>query len=157
MTDDVPERLAVALHPEAPPEVRAELLALVRLGAAFRAQQRGRKPGFLRCYIAEIVARLERATFAALLLEMELEAQRREFLGEHASPVERIDRTWELAVLHHPRRGRMHVPFGTLRNLLTLAKSLQSRGRARVDTPDDPTTTDAPAPVSGLCNPAAER
>ena len=40
--------------PEGPE--RDELLGLLRIGMAFRAQQRGRRPGFLTGYVRALVA-----------------------------------------------------------------------------------------------------
>jgi hypothetical protein len=56
------------------------------------------------------------------LYELELEAARRELAGEKASPIEKVDRIWEVLTYHDPKKGRMQMPFGTLRNQLTQAK-----------------------------------
>lgn len=110
---------------------RAELLRLARLGQRFEKNHCGRRPGFLRRYITQIVREVTEAkrppTFAELLFELELAAARRDIRGEGASPVERVDRIFELLTIHLPRKGRIQVPFGTLRNLLTAAKKDISR------------------------------
>jgi len=106
------------LPPEGP--VRDELLGLVRLGLAIEAQHTGRKPGFLHNYLVDLAARVGGdLTFNGLLLELRLEARKRELLGDDASPSERVDEGFELFTYHDPRRGRIQMPFGTLRNRWT--------------------------------------
>jgi len=95
-----------------------ELLRLARIGQKFREQQRGRRPGFLFRELQSLVAG-RRLGFEALLHELELAAARRELHGEQASPFEKVDRIWQVAVYHHPRHGRRQVAFGTVRNLLS--------------------------------------
>ena len=99
---------------------RDELLGLVRIGAAFRSQHRGRRPGFLRNYVAQLVPRLPRPTFEGLLGELELAAMRRDLLGVEASPIERVDREWQVVTYHDPRHGRRQVTFKTVRNIARL-------------------------------------
>lgn len=101
-----------------------ELYELAELGRKFRAQQsRGRRPGFLRQHVAELVKRARSPmTFEALLQELELEAALRESDGERASPVEKVDRIWGLLTIHVPSKGRRQIPFGTLRNTLTQSR-----------------------------------
>lgn len=115
------ESAAVRLAAMLPPgDERERILELVRLGEKFAAQQRGRRPGFLRTYVAQVAARLAPPpTFEALLDELATEAARRELHGEQASPVEKVNRIWEVATIHMPRRGPQEVTFKTLRNLLT--------------------------------------
>lgn len=121
-TPDAFDIAALADRLPASPE-RDELLRLVAVGAAFRAQQRGRRPGFLRRYVAQLAARLPSPpTFAALLDELEFEAARRSLHGEQASPVEKVNRVWELVTIHTPRNDERKVPFKTLRNVLTACR-----------------------------------
>jgi hypothetical protein len=99
---------------------RDELLRLASIGAKFQAQQCGRRPGFLRNYVAQLVARLPApASFADLLDELESEAVRRALQGQRASPVEQVNRVWEQVTIHYPGKGPRKVPFSTLRNNLT--------------------------------------
>lgn len=100
--------------PEGPE--REELLVLVRLGTTFQAQHRGRRPGYLRRYLAGIVSTMPRPTFAALLVELKLLALRREIQGEAASPIESVNAEFELVTYHDPARGRQQVTFKTIRN-----------------------------------------
>lgn len=108
----------VAFVPAGPE--RDELLVLVRLGQAFRRQQQaGRRPGFLHRYVAAIVERLgPRVTFDELVAELQVEAGRR-LAGDERVPLEEASRSWEVIKFHDPRRGRIEVTFGRLRNLLT--------------------------------------
>lgn len=102
-----------------------ELLELIRLGVKFKAQQVGKRPDFLTRYIASLTRKLKpQTTFAALLDELEREAARREIHGEHASPVEKVNRVFELVTFHHPKRGRVQVPFKTFQNKLTGARKI---------------------------------
>ena len=95
-----------------------ELLHLAALGARFKAQHVGRRPGYLHNELRALVAG-RRLGFEALLHELELAAARRELHGEQASPFEKVDRIWQVAVYHHHRHGRRQVAFGTVRNLLS--------------------------------------
>lgn len=110
---------------------RDELLGLVRIGITFSQQQHaGRRPGFLHRYITGITKRIKPpATFERLLEELELEAARRNLGadGEAGTPIETVNRVWELVTYHHPKRGRLQVAFGTLRNYFTAAKKDNSR------------------------------
>ena len=106
---------------------RDEILELVRIGTKFRQQQHaGRRPGYLHRYIASLVERLDKSsvTFECLLEELEMEAARRNLGADDAAltPVEIVNRVWELMTYHHPKRGRLQVAFGTLRNHFTAAK-----------------------------------
>lgn len=102
-----------------------KVLGLARLGMRFKAQHIGRRPGKLSRLVLDCARRAGPPyTFARLLDELSLEAARRELNGERASPVERVDRIWELITIHVPRQGRVQVPFGTLRNRLTTAKKI---------------------------------
>jgi hypothetical protein len=100
-----------------------EMLGLVRLGVKFKQQHLGRRRGHLHTYIAEVVFAMKPpATFNALLEELELAAARRELRGVAASPIEKVDRVFDLVTFHDPRAGRKQVTFGRLRNILTAAK-----------------------------------
>lgn len=113
--------LETALPPS--PE-RDELLALVRLGLSFKKYHGvGKRPGPLKAYLLSVTARMETPlTFDTLLEELELEAARRNMYGTAASPVEKVDRVFELVTYHHPRAGRQQLTFKTLRNKLTWCK-----------------------------------
>lgn len=103
---------------------RDELIELVRIGIKFQRQQHaGKRPG----HLAQLVLDCAKSagppySFAQLLDQLELEAARRQLHGERASPVEKIDRIWQLATVHLPKRGRVQVPFKTLQNHLTDTK-----------------------------------
>lgn len=99
-----------------------ELLMLVQTGIKFCQQRRGKSPGFLHNYITDIVSEMPNPTFKCLLSELEFEAARRSLYDEDESPIEKVDRVWELMTYHHPRKGRTQIPFSTLRNYLTKAK-----------------------------------
>jgi hypothetical protein len=104
------------------------MMITLRLGMKFRQQHSGRRPGFLHHYIADLVARIESpATFKQLIDEIETAAARRNLaaLGEALPPIETVNHVWGLVTYHHPRRGRLQVTFGTLRNYLTVAKKEQ--------------------------------
>lgn len=113
--------LETALPPS--PE-RDELLALVRLGLSFQKHHRvGKRPGPLKAYLLKVSGRIEApVTFEKLLEELELEAVRRNMHGIAASPIEKVDRVWEIITYHHPRAGRQQLTFKTLRNKLTWCK-----------------------------------
>lgn len=101
---------------------RDEVLGLVRIGLKFKSQQVGKRPGFL----AKLVLDCSRRdgppySFARLLDELERSAACRELHGEAAGPVEKVDRIFELVTIH-TKRGRVQVPFSTVRNHLTTAK-----------------------------------
>ena len=98
-------------------------LGLVRIGLRFREQQCGRRTDAFTRYVVGLVAELPKPTFAGLLERLDLEASRRAAYGEHASPVEKVDRVWQLLTIHCPRRGRIQITFSTLRNKLTSAKN----------------------------------
>lgn len=104
---------------------RDRLLGLVRIGTRFAQQHTGRRPGFLHGYIVATLARMASpVTFEQLLDELETEAARRN-LGANCkagSPVESVNRVWEVVTYHDPKCGRQQVPFGTLRNKFTFAK-----------------------------------
>lgn len=98
-----------------------EILTLIRLGVAFRAQHAGRKPGFLHNYIVGLVARMPKPTFDNLLAELDLAAARRD-AGDDREPIERVSRSWQIMTYHDPKKGEARVTFGTLRNYMTIGK-----------------------------------
>lgn len=109
---------------------RDELLELVRIGMRFRNQHIGRRPGPLAQLVQACARRAGQPySFEQLLEELERDAARRALYGETASPVEKVDRVWQLATIHLAKRGRVQVPFGTLRNHLTTAKKIFSPER----------------------------
>jgi hypothetical protein len=112
-----------------PSPEREELLTLVRLGLSFQKHHRvGKRPGPLKAYLLEVAGRIESPiTFEKLLEELELEAARRNMYGTEASPVEKVDRVFELVTYHHPRAGRQQLTFKTIRNKLSQIKSQSTR------------------------------
>lgn len=113
---------AAALYVRSGPE-KAEIMTLIRLGLRFRAQQVGKRPGFLHLYVCGIIARMAPPiTFEALLDELGLAAIRREAGDARREPIERVSRVYELVTFHDPTRGRQQVTFGRLRNIFTAAK-----------------------------------
>jgi hypothetical protein len=107
--------------PEGPE--RDQALGLIRLGFKIAAQHTGKKPGFMACYLADLAKRIHGPlTFESLLLELRIQALARSVNGEAESPIENVDPAFELLTFHHPRRGRVQMPFGTLRNHLTRVK-----------------------------------
>jgi hypothetical protein len=115
---------AAAEHLPPDGQARDELLGLIRIGLRFRASQdAGGHPGPLQVYLTGLVRRIgQPVTFERLLLELAYESSRRELFGATASPVESLNRSMETLIYHHPRRGRIHVPFKTIRNTLTKVK-----------------------------------
>lgn len=108
-----------------PGDAAAEILTLIRLGEAFRAQHAGKRPGPLAHLVLDCARRGGPPyTFARLLDELELAAARRELHGEAASPVEKVDRVWQLLTVHLPKRSRVQVPFGTIKNHLSAARKI---------------------------------
>jgi len=102
---------------------RDEALGLLRMAAPFREQQSGKKPEFLARYVERLVDQMdEPRTFARLLAELEFQAVRRATLGANASPVEKVDRGFELLTYWDPKRGRRQTGFGNLKKKLTGAK-----------------------------------
>lgn len=99
---------------------RDEVLGLIRIGVKFAAQMTGSKPGFMHRYLLGLADGMGGdLSFERLLLELKVEARKRELLGADTSPVERVDETFELLTWHDPRRGRRQMPFGSLRNAWT--------------------------------------
>jgi hypothetical protein len=104
---------------------RDEVLSVVRLGLSFQQQQRiGKRPGFLKGYLLKLLPTIEGAvTFDRLLAELELEAARREMYGTEASPIEKVDRVWQIVTYHHPKTGRQQLTFKSIMNKLSWCKS----------------------------------
>lgn len=102
---------------------RDQILTLIRLGQIFRDQHIGKKPGFMARYLTDLAARIDGPlTFESLLLELRIQSLTRSVDGESGNPIESVDLSFELLTYHHPRRGRLQMPFGTLRNYLTMVK-----------------------------------
>jgi hypothetical protein len=113
---DVTGRL-YSLLPEGPE--RDELLGFARMGVLWKRQHVGRRPGFLQNYVQGVVDRLGvKPTFPELLDELELEAARRNLHGERASPIEQVNRVWELITFHDPKKGRLQRTYKTFANKL---------------------------------------
>jgi hypothetical protein len=108
--------------PEGPE--RDEAIVMIRLGVKFAAQQNiGKKPGFMACYLTDLATRIKGPlTFESLLLALRIQALTLSVDDESDSPIENVDLSFELLTYHHPRRGRLQMPFGTLRNYLTKVK-----------------------------------
>lgn len=103
-----------------------ELLGLLRMGILFKKQQQGKRPGILSRLVLTCAKRVgPSCSFASLLDELSLEAARRDLHGVQASPVEKVDRIWDLITIH-TKRGREQIPFGTVRNHLTDARKILS-------------------------------
>ncbi len=122
MPAPTPEELLTLLPPG---PGRTELERLAALGARFRAQHVGRRPGFLHRYLSGLVVDIPgNISFERLVSELAFQARRRELLGEAASPVEKVDQEWELLTFHEPKRGRRQITFKRLRNLLTAIRKI---------------------------------
>lgn len=103
---------------------RDEVLTLIRLGAKFKSQQCGKRPGVLARLVLDCARRAGPPySFAQLLDELEREAARRELHGERASPIEKVDRIWQLVTIHVKQR-RVQKPFKTFQNKLTVARKI---------------------------------
>lgn len=99
---------------------REEVLGLIRIGVKFAAQHNGRKHGFLHGFLLDLARGMGgELSFERLLLRLRHEALKRDLLGDEASPMEKVDDGFELLTYHDPRRGRVQMPFGTLRNRWT--------------------------------------
>ena len=110
-----------------PGDDREKLLMLVRLGIPFARQHCGKRPGFLNRYIAGLVANMPPPiTFANLLAELDLAAERRAAGDGRGEPIERLSRTWEQLTFHAPKHGRQQIGFARLRNIFTEAKKINS-------------------------------
>lgn len=106
---------------------KEELIDLAKATIKFTEQQKkGKRPEAFSRFLIDIVKDMPSPTFANVLYELELAAIRREKEGEKASIVERLDRIWQLVTWHHPKRGRLQMPFSTLRNKLSRAKKIKS-------------------------------
>ena len=127
---------------------RDQIIGLIRLGVKFKSQQVGKRRGFLHTYLDAIVSRMAApVTFDRLLSELELESARRGRMGPskngnslvanleaaHSSrgaregiPIEHVSRSFLLVTYHDPKRGRVQVTFGRLRNIFTESKQENS-------------------------------
>lgn len=106
-----------------PGAARDEILYLVRIGWKFTAQHGGRRRGFLFKTIEESARRVGPPyRFDRVLEDLESSAIQRGRQGEAASPIEKVDRVWELVTFHHSRHGRTQRTFKHVRNLLTAVK-----------------------------------
>lgn len=113
-----------ALHLPDGPE-RDEILGLLRLGVAFNKQHSGKKPGALSRLVLDCARRGGPPySFAQLLYELQYEAASRQQHGERASPVEKLDRAFQLVTIHLPKQGRRQIDFRIIRNHLTKAKKI---------------------------------
>ena len=102
--------------------MNAETVELAALGAKFRAQQTGKKPGALFWIIHRCALRAGHPyTFENVLVELAYSAMCREALGKHTEVIE-VDRESEVVRFELPRRGLIDVPLGTVRNTLTRVK-----------------------------------
>lgn len=91
------------------------------VGEKFLGQQVGRRQGLLYRLVEDCARKAGPPyCFESLIWELELMAARRTLNGSEASPVEKVDRIWQLLTIHD--KGRKQVAFGTLRNHLTTAK-----------------------------------
>lgn len=108
--------------PEGPE--RDEALGLIRVGLAFRGQQCGRKPDQITNYITDLVSKLSKPTFAALLERLEAETARHDLPAGVA--VVSVNRVFEVVQLHHLKRGTVEISFKRLQNLVTIAKKIHA-------------------------------
>lgn len=100
------------------------VMRLLRLGVKFDRRE-GKRPGYLHKYITNLVAQIpQKPTFEKLLVALELEAVRRD--QDEDSPVSRVSRSFEIMKFHHPKKGELEIPFGTLRNYFTAVKKENS-------------------------------
>lgn len=102
-----------------------ELMRTLRLGVKFGEQHKGKRPEALSKLVLDCARRTPPPhTFDDLLDQLALEAARRNLYGEKASPVEKVDRIWELVTIHKKGRNRIQLTFGTIRNHLTAARKI---------------------------------
>lgn len=108
-----------------PGEQREQVLTLIRQGVKFKTQQTGRKPGTLSKLVTDAVINAGgHCSFAGLIDELERCAARRALRGPIESPVEKVDRIFEVLTYHDSKKGRSQAAFATLRNHLTKAKKM---------------------------------
>ena len=98
-----------------------ELLHVARIGQAFAAQHRGRRPGFLAQYVAELVRERQPATFHQLLVELRFLAARTAQRGHGV--VIAVDMQAGAVTYIDPRRGERDVSLKRIRNLAGLRKN----------------------------------
>lgn len=106
-----------------PGEECDRVLHLVRIGERFAGNHaRGRRPGALRRAVEAAVTRIEQPTFAAVLVELGLDALRSQWRGADG-PILRVDRAEEV-VRYVGDDGREHeAGFRRVRNLARLRDS----------------------------------
>lgn len=109
-----------------------ELLGLVRIGVAFKAQRHvGKRPGALANLILDCARRAGPPyRFESVLVELAFAAQRRALLGDRSSIVLDVDKRDEVVTISESR-GSREVPFKTLQNHLTTAKKKTTGGKSR--------------------------
>lgn len=95
---------------------------LIAMAIKFKEQQKGKRPEHFHCYIRGLINNMQQPTFLNLLFELELAATRRAENGEDGEPVESVNRIWETVIFHHRKKGRVLIPFGSVRNCLTRVK-----------------------------------
>ena len=106
---------------------KKQLIELSKLAISFKNQQVVKRPETFSRFLTSIVKHMPNPTFNNVLYQLELAAIKREQEGEQASCIEKLDRIWQLVTWHHPKRGRLQMPFKTLRNKLTQAKKNKHR------------------------------
>ena len=98
-----------------------ELLHVARIGQAFTAQHRGRRPGFLAGYISTLVRERHPANFHELLVELRFQAARTAQRG-HGVVIE-VDTEVGTVTYIDPRLGERDVSLKRIRNLAGLRKN----------------------------------
>ncbi len=88
---------------------------LIALAMKFKAQQKGKRPEFIQRYVNQKVSQMKDPSFSELLYQLELDAIKRDREGERASPIEKIDRVWEV-LTYHDKKRRIQICFSTLKN-----------------------------------------
>lgn len=122
MTKFIPTTGALYEHIKDAPECQ-EFLTVYRTGQKFRAKQTGRHRGTFAKLVLECTQRAGKPyTLKKLLGELDSEAAKRELHGERASPIEKVDRVFELVTVHD--KGRKQLAFRTVRGHLTAAKKI---------------------------------
>ncbi len=101
---------------------RDEIIDLLRTGVAIQAQWIGRRPGPLARLVRRLAGEYPDMSFDQLLNLLHIESMKREHLGESASCVESVNRSWELVTYHDDTKARVQVGFAHVRNLLSAAR-----------------------------------
>lgn len=134
MLPDATGRLFELLPDSCPEAEREALLGLVRLGAAFRRQQRGKRPGALARLVLDRARRAGPPYSFAQLLDV-LEDEVAQYGSDARSPVDQVNRVRETVTVCLPRQDGREVPFATLRRHLTAAKKIL---KSEIRTPPKP-------------------